>query len=134
MSANDEALIRGLIQQAERAAAAGQRDEARRLLSQAEASAPSHPMVLNARALNLLQEGDVAAACGLLERAVDVDAGNPTLWMNLATALRALDRLDDEERALQSVLKIEPRHLLALLQKATLLERRGKPRAAAGVS
>ena len=53
--------------------------------------------------------------------------------MNLATACRALGNPDDEERALQSVLKLEPRHLLGLLQKADLLERRGKPKAAASV-
>jgi aspartate beta-hydroxylase len=133
LAAVDETLIRGLIQQAERAAAAGQRDEMQRLLAQAEASAPSHPMVLNARAVDQLQTGNPARAHELLERALAADAGNPSLWMNFATTLRALGRLDDEERALQSVLKIEPRHLLALLQKADLLERRGKPKAAAGV-
>jgi aspartate beta-hydroxylase len=133
VSAHDETLIRGLIHQAERAAAAGQRDEAARLLSQAEAAAPGHPMVLNARAVERLQAADAAGALALLERAVAVDSGNPSLWMNLATALRALGRIDEEERALLSVLKIEPRHLLALLQKADLLERRGTPKAAAKV-
>jgi aspartate beta-hydroxylase len=47
--------------------------------------------------------------------------------------LRALELPDDEERALQSVLAIEPRHLVALLQKASLFERRGKLRAAASI-
>jgi aspartate beta-hydroxylase len=133
LSAHDETQVRGIVQQAERAAAAGRREEAQRLLTQAEASAPAHPMVLNARAVDLLQHGDAARAHALLERAVTIDAGNPSLWMNLATALRALARPDDEERALLSVLKLEPRHLLALLQKADLLERRGKPKAAARV-
>ncbi len=133
MSANDEALIRGLIQQADKAAAAGQRDEAQRLLARAEAAAPQHPMVLNARAVDLLQSGDVARARDYLERAVAQDARNPSLWMNLATAFRALGKRDDEERALQAVLTLEPRHLLALLQKAELLEARGKKKAAAGV-
>jgi aspartyl/asparaginyl beta-hydroxylase (cupin superfamily)/Tfp pilus assembly protein PilF len=133
LSANDETLIRGLIQQAEQASAAGQRDEARRLLARAEASAPQNPLVLNARAVDLLQTGDVAQARELLERALKVDAGNPSLWMNLATSLRALGFRDEEERALQSVLAIEPRHLFALLQKAELLEFRGKTKAAATV-
>ncbi len=133
MSANDETVVRGLIQQAERAAAAGQRDESRRLLAQAEATAPSHPMVLNARALELLQTGDAPRARELLERAVAADGDNPSLWMNLATAFHALGDLDEAERAVQSVLRIEPRHLLALLKKAELLEQRGKPRAAATV-
>lgn len=133
MAAPDETQIRGLVQQAERAAAAGQPEEASRLLAQAEATAPSHPLVLNARGLQLLQAGDAAAARGRFERALSVDPRNASLRMNLASALRALGPLEDEERALQAVLEVEPRHLLALLQKADLLERRGKPKAAARV-
>jgi aspartate beta-hydroxylase len=133
LSTHDESLIRGLIQQAERAQAAGQRDEAQRLLAQADSVAPQHALVLNARAIWELQGGNAARAKELLERAVSIDASNPSLWMNIATACRALGRLDDEDAALQHVLKIEPRHLLGLLQKADLLTRRGKPKAAASV-
>jgi aspartate beta-hydroxylase len=133
LAAPDESQIRGLIQQAERAQAAGQRDEARRLLAHAESVAPDHALVLNARAIDHLQAGDAARAKELLERAVVADAKNPSLWMNIATACRGLGLLDDEERALQRVLALEPRHLLGLLQKAELLTRRGKPKAAASV-
>jgi aspartate beta-hydroxylase len=133
LAAPDEAQIRGLIQQAERAQAAGQRDEARRQLARAEEAAPDHPLVLNARAISELQGGNAALARTLLERAVLVEPGNSALWMNLATSCRALDAMDDEEKALQAVLKLDPRHLLALLQKGLMLERRGKPRAAASI-
>jgi tetratricopeptide (TPR) repeat protein len=133
LSTPDESQIRGLIQQAERAQAAGQRDEAQRLLARAQGVAPDHPLVLNACAISELQGGNATRAIELLERAVAVDASNPSLWMNIATACRALGKLDDEERALQRVLKIEPRHLLALLQKADLFTRRGRPKAAASV-
>jgi aspartate beta-hydroxylase len=133
LSANDETLIRGLIQQAEKASAAGQRDEAQRLLARAESSAPDSALVLNARAIDFLRTGDPARARGFLERAIEADPGNASFRMNLATALRALGIEDDEERALQAVLAIEPRHLVALLQKGSLFERRGKIRAAAGV-
>jgi aspartyl/asparaginyl beta-hydroxylase (cupin superfamily) len=133
LAAQDESQIRGLIQQAERAQAAGQRDEAQRLLARAEGAAPNHPLVLNARAISELQGGNPARARALLERALTVDAANAALWMNLATACRALGAIDDEEKALQAVLKLDPRNLLALLQKGRLLERRGKPRAAATV-
>jgi tetratricopeptide (TPR) repeat protein len=133
LSTPDESLIRGLIQQAERAQAAGQRDEAHRLLARAESAAPDHPLVLNARAIDLLQTGNAARAKELLERAVAIEGANPALWMNIATACRALGNLDDEEKALERLLRIEPRHLLGLLQKAELLTRRGKPKAAASV-
>jgi hypothetical protein len=46
-----------LIQQAERAQAAGQREGAQRLLLRAEAQAPGHPLVLNEHAIDLLQNG-----------------------------------------------------------------------------
>jgi tetratricopeptide (TPR) repeat protein len=133
LSPIDETQIKGLVQQAEKAAAAGQRDEAQKLLARAKSLAPEHPLVLNACAIDLLNGGNAAGARELLERAAALDAGNPALWMNLATALRALDLRDEEEKALQSVLTIEPRNLLALLQKAELLVRRGKPKAAATV-
>jgi aspartate beta-hydroxylase len=131
LSANDEALIKGLIQQAERAQAAGQREEASRLLARAEAAAPGHPLVLNALAIDQLQAGNVSRARQLLEAATRVEPRNPSLWLNLATALRALDAVEAEDEALRNVLKLEPRNLLALLRQAEQLERRGKQRAAA---
>jgi aspartate beta-hydroxylase len=131
LSANDEALLKGLIQQAERAQAAGQREEAQRLLTRAESISGNHPLVLNARAIEHLQTGNAAAARELLTRATQAEPRNAALWMNLATALRALNLRDEEEVALQSVLKLEPRHLLALLKKGELLESRGKHKAAA---
>ncbi len=131
MAANDEALLKGLIQQAEKAQAAGQRDEAQRLLARAESISGNHPLVLNARAIEHLHTGNAAAARELLAKATQGEPRNPALWMNLATALRALGLRDEEEAALQTVLKLEPRHLLALLKKGELLEIRGKRKAAA---
>jgi aspartate beta-hydroxylase len=132
LSANDNP-IRALIQQAERAQAAGQRDEARRLLAQAAGAAPEHPLVLNARGVGLLQAGDAAGARPLLERAAAGEPGNAAIWLNLASALRGLSLRDEEEVALQRALAVEPRNLFALLQRAELLEARGKPKAAATV-
>ena len=82
--------------------------------------------MLNARAIDLLQSGDAARARELLEQATQAEPRNPSLWMNLATALRALELRDEEEQALAQVLRLEPRHLFALLKKAELLELRGQ--------
>ena len=133
LSANDETLIKALIQQAERAQATGQREEAQRLLARAESISGNHPLVLNARAIDLLQTGNAARARELLTQATQAEPRNASLWMNLATSLRALDLRDAEEAALQSVLELEPRHLLALLKKGELLESRGRHKAAAQV-
>jgi aspartate beta-hydroxylase len=127
----DEAEIRALVQTAERARMAGRHDEFQRVLAQAQARAPEHPAVLNALAVQQLQNGDVLAAHRLIERALEKDAANPSFWFNLATTSRALARDEDEARALDRALALEPRHLPALLQKAALLEQQGKPKAAA---
>ncbi len=133
MSAQDETLLKGLIQQAERAQAAGQREEAQRLLARAESISSTHPLVLNARAIDLLHTGNAARARQLLEQATQAEPKNPSLWMNLATALRGLGLRDEEEQALARVLALEPRHLIALLKKGELLEQRGRLKAAAQV-
>ena len=103
------------------------------MLSQAQAMAPEHPLVLNEAGVDKLHAGDASGARPFLERAIEKDGKNPTLWLNLATAFRKLNLPDDEMRALERVLAIEPRHLLALLQKGSLLELKGQPKAAASV-
>ena len=74
-----------------------------------------------------------AGARELLERAVARDGANTRLLMNLAGTLRQLGLAEEEMRIIERVLAVEPRHLFALLQKATLLESQGKQRAAAKV-
>jgi aspartate beta-hydroxylase len=91
----------------------------------------SEAAILNETAMRELRNGDVAAAQQLLARAVALDAANTRLLMNLAGTLRQLGRAEEEMRTLERVLAVEPRHLFALLQKATLLESQGKQRAAA---
>lgn len=84
-----------------------------------------------ARASQRLTAGDSLGAYRLLAEAIRTEPGNPSLWLNLAAALRGLERRDEEMAALQRVLALEPRNLRALLQKASLLELQGKSRVAA---
>jgi len=87
--------------------------------------------VLNEAAREKLTAGDPSGACLVLTQAVKDEPSDPSLWLNLAAALRGLNRRDEEMAALQRVLALEPRNLRALLQRASLLELQNKPRAAA---
>ena len=132
-SVQDGAELRGLIQQAERAFTAGQRTEGERLLARARAISPDHPLVLNATALDELRRGEFSSARAHLERAVAQDGSNPAFWINLATAFQNLRQPEDELKALERALAIEPRHLLVLLQKGYALQQLGRQKAAAKV-
>ena len=128
---NGDRRIRQLIETAAQAAAGGRLQEADRLVRQAEAEAPRHPLVLNETARRLLLSGDAAGAHALLTQAVSQDSSNASVWLNLAAALRGLKRADEEMAAIDKALTLEPRNLRAMLQKASLQEIQGKPRAAA---
>src|SRR5256886_5642955 len=129
---HDEQL-RELVVEAERALARRELALATQLLAKAETITPEHPLILNARGMQKLHEGQLQAAKELAERAVARDATNPAFWINLATIQRALTAPEAEMQALERALALEPRHLLALLQKASLLELVERPRAAAKV-
>jgi aspartate beta-hydroxylase len=123
--------VRVLLRSVDEATAAGRLDEARTLLGQAQSLASDHPLVLNAAGALELRSGNAAGARRLLERAVQVDGRNASYWVNLAFVHRRLGLPDEESRAIEQALTLEPRNLLALLQKASLYELSGKPRAAA---
>jgi len=122
-----------MIDAADKAAAAGQHTEAARLLAAAEAAAPGNPRVLNALGMYALKTGEFAAARRRLEEAVQRDASAPLLWFHLALARRAQGDVEAEAAAVEKALELDPHFYLALLQKATLLERRAKHRQAAQV-
>jgi aspartyl/asparaginyl beta-hydroxylase (cupin superfamily) len=125
--------LRTLVQQLERAFAAGQRAEAARLVARVQSVAPGHPLALYVAGVQALHNGDGRTARDCLQQATEKDSANPALWVNLATALRMLGLRAEEMRALERALALEPRHLPALLQMGALLTLEGKPRAAAAV-
>jgi aspartyl/asparaginyl beta-hydroxylase (cupin superfamily) len=127
----DVQRIHGLIDSAAKARETGRIEDAHRLLHEAERGAPGHPRVLNEMGRQRLSAGDAWGAYEVLAQAVKAEPSNPSIWLNLAAALRRLNRREEEMAAIQRVLAIEPRNLLAHLQKASLLELQNKPRAAA---
>ncbi|WP_343526534.1 aspartyl/asparaginyl beta-hydroxylase domain-containing protein [Sphingomonas sp.] len=111
-----------LLQSAQAAADAIQM---RRLLEQALAQAPGHPILCNAMGMSLLAV-DPAAAASWFERAIEGDADAPPLWMNLATARRDQGDPLGERDALQQVLTRDQRHVMANVRMAEWHDRAGE--------
>ena len=82
-------------------------------------------------ARRMVSAGNPQAAHALLVEAVKSAPTDISLWLNLAAVLRELNRAAEEMAALDKVLTLEPRHIGALLQKASLLETHGEARKAA---
>jgi aspartate beta-hydroxylase len=123
--------ISQLLESAERAQANGRSNDAAQLVAQARALAPSDPRVLNALGLQALRTNDSASARPHLEEAVALEPREPVLWLNLAQCRRMQGDTAGELVALDRALALQPRFYPALLQKATWLEQRGKPKQAA---
>lgn len=129
----DNAAIVRMVQGFKAATAAGHTAEADQLLARAAQLAPGHPAVLNELGLRMMQRGDAAKARELFERAAQADPSSPSLWSNLAAALGALNLPQDELEAIERALRLEPRHLAALLQKGAFIAATGDARNAARI-
>lgn len=88
--------------------------------------APEDPQLLNARGMCHLQDGAWADAAGYFTKAADRDPKEPILWVNLATAQRAMGDVEAERAALDRALANDRFQLTALLRKAELEEGSGK--------
>lgn len=130
---DQKARLIELVRRGEQANAAGQSPEAARLLTEAQAIDAQHPLVLNLAGVLRLAAGELTVAKTLFEQAIAADDSNAAFWLNLSSCYRGLGQANEEMASLQRVLKIEPRHLLGLLQKASLLEFQGNRRAAATI-
>lgn len=128
---DDDRRIPTLIDAANKALEEGRADEAARLARQAELESPEHPLVLDEIGRRMLVAGNLERARELFVQALSGDASNASMWINLAAALRGLNRHDEELVALDRALAIEPTNLRAMLQKASVRELQSDTRAAA---
>ena len=135
MSANDplESQLRSLVGAAEEAEIQGRRDEAERLLATARSLAPEHPAVLSAAGAYALRKGDAVQARQLFEQSIAADGSNPATFVNLASSLRTFNDTAGELKALDGALTLQPQYFPALIQKASLLEKQGDAKRAAGL-
>lgn len=84
----------------------------------------------NSRGMIALQNGDFVAAAEAFGQAVAADPGSCPLLRNLASAHRAAGNDAAERVALEAVLAIDQRDLVAWMRKAELHQRRGENSAA----
>jgi aspartate beta-hydroxylase len=91
-----------------------------------------NPAGLNQAAMQALGAGDFATAQALLQRLVTADPTSIPGWLNLAAVRRRLNDVNGAFDALREVLRRDARNFPALLMSATLLERQGDMKAAAG--
>jgi aspartate beta-hydroxylase len=75
-------------------------------------------------AMRLRQYGRAAEA---LRASAQLDPTDPSRWLKLAAAFRGANDLQGALAAVQQALSHAPRHFMALLMHATLLERAGSP-------
>jgi aspartate beta-hydroxylase len=119
----------GSIQQhlaeANRARQAGLVDRAREHLEAVLAIDGEQPAARNALGLDALERNDARLAAEHFHIACRRDPSAPPLWMNLARAHRELGDPQGERAALEKVLTIDQRDLLALIRLAELHERIG---------
>ena len=83
-----------------------------------------HVPALNAIGLIALRS-QRADAADWFQRAVEVDPTASPLWINLASAARAVGNSGEEARALHAVLAMDQQHMVANVRMAELLDRQG---------
>ena len=119
------------LAEAQRARRAGHSDRARAHLEAVLAIDRDQPGARNALGLDALERNDALSAVEHFKAACRSDPSAPPLWMNLARANRELGNQDAERAALEQVLAIDQRDLLALIRLAELHERIGEETLAA---
>ena len=118
--------IQDHLNDAIRARQSGRAADAQRHFEAALALDPTQPLARNALGLDALARGDARGAANHLENACRGDPDAAELWLNLATARRALGEPEAERGALERALSLDQRFLPALIRLAQLHERLGE--------
>lgn len=127
----DGGTIQHHLSEADRALRSGANDVARQHLEAVIAVDSDHPGARNWLGLEALNRKDAASAIEHFKIACARDPKGQPLWLNLARAYRELDDPIAEREALEQVLALDRRDLLALIRLAELHERLGEETLAA---
>ena len=119
------------LDEGERAYRAGRPDQARSHFEAVLAIDSDEPTARNFLGAEALARRDAPAAAMHFEVACKREPREPSHWINLATAYRILDDAERERAALEQVLTIDQRELLALIRLAELHQRLGEQTRAA---
>ena len=96
-------------------------------MSSAAISAPApEPSALEAEAARAMQAGEFARAAGLLEQALAQSSPTLSLHLGLAAIRRRTGDLGGALASVDGALTLSPRDFVALLTRASLLERKGQ--------
>jgi aspartyl/asparaginyl beta-hydroxylase (cupin superfamily) len=119
------------LAEAHRARQAGLEDKAREHFEAVLAIDSEDPTALNFLGAEAMRRNDPRSAAAHFQIAANREPLQPAHWINLATAQRALGEAAAERMALEKVLEIDQRDLLALIRLAELHERLGEETLAA---
>src|SRR5436190_15404150 len=114
------------LAEAQRARQAGHLEEARNHLAAVLAIDSGEPTARNLLGVDALARRDARSAAQHFAIACKRDPGERSLWINLATAHRALGEPAAQRAALETALAIDQTDLLALIRLAEFHEREGE--------
>ncbi len=106
-------------------------DEAEALLGGVLNTQPDHVGALIERGHVRRRRGDYEGAVAAFHAAATADPNNRNIQVELARALRTLDRLEEAEGLVGILLNAEPHHVGALIERGHLLRARHDPEGAA---
>ncbi len=104
----------------------GRHEAARRMLEALVEEQPGHVAGLNALGLIAIHLGDSGAALGCFERLAAIQPG-AGIWFNHFQALELAGELERGMASLDRALAVDPYFLPAILKKAEVLEKLGRP-------
>jgi len=133
LQSRDDSRLRELVTLARGFLRAGRAEDAARVWGQVLAMVPEHAQALFHLGQYQLQRKDPAGARVFFERAERADPASAIIALNTSFAFRALGDSRNEMASLDRALTLDPYFFPALLAKGMLLERVGRPRAAAKI-